>query len=358
MSSKDFSQIDVSQHPDLQRLIRRMMKNENLYVHDRHDRRGNTALHLAAEYDRLDLAEALMDAGLNAHALNGFYETPLHVVKSPEMADLLLANEAEIHATERSRLTPFLTAVRADHVDVASFLLDRGAKLDDETGSGSNAFYFARSAAMATLLVRHGLDVNKAGWCGWTPLHCATNSGNPDVVEILIDAGAEIHSRDDSGQTPLHKAMTAHRVEAGKALLRRGANPDARDDFGRTPLQLAAHYGAGIEVMQMFIDAKADVNAKDNGGNTALHWLNTRDECGRLPKNALADFLVKNGADVFARNKDGEMPAHPRVEKLRIEKQRKHLQKHLAQVPTPSQVNASVGQGNNEVIPRKTRGRL
>ena len=52
------------------------------------------------------------------------------------------------------------------------------------------------------------------------------------------------------------------------------ANPaeiDKGDKFGRTPLMFCV-LGDRIECAELLLKAAADVNKKDAGGRTAMHW--------------------------------------------------------------------------------------
>src|SRR5437660_7505846 len=46
------------------------------------------------------------------------------------------------------------------------------------------------SAAIA--LIEAGIDINKAGDLGYTPLHVACMQGNSKMIEMLIDCGADL----------------------------------------------------------------------------------------------------------------------------------------------------------------------
>lgn len=165
-----------------------------------------------------------------------------------------------------------------------------------------------------------------------------------DVLDGSFGGHTRVHERE-----PLRQALLERLVEGG-------ADVNARSVTGQTVLMNQCQYMfIREERLQTLLDLGADVHAKDQRGNTALHYLHTSDAPIPLANNCLADLLVKNGADVFARNQDGEMPSHPRVQALRIEKQREHLEKHLAQVPTPAQVSASVGQGEGIETPKRRR---
>lgn len=48
---------------------------------------------------------------------------------------------------------------------------------------------------------------------GRTVLHTAAETGEIDILTILLDNSANINSQDDIGRTPLHRAMRAQKDE-------------------------------------------------------------------------------------------------------------------------------------------------
>jgi ankyrin repeat protein len=62
----------------------------------------------------------------------------------------------------------------------------------------------------------------------------------------------------------------------------------------------------GYEIVKFLIEKGADINIRDNKGNTLMHY-------SVLPygNNPLViDLLLKKGMDVNGRNRDGETPLH------------------------------------------------
>ena len=114
-----------------------------------------------------------------------------------------------------------------------------------------------------------------------------------------------------------------------KGLLASGANIDARSrgshTDGMTMLILAVWHRWGRESVQLLIDSGADVNAKDERGNTALIYATEARPAINL---AVTEMLVKAGADVNTTGEDGmtalmyaAMHDDPRVVKRLLEAQ-------------------------------------
>jgi ankyrin repeat protein len=90
----------------------------------------------------------------------------------------------------------------------------------------------------------------------------------------------------------LHFAAQDGNIARVRELLAEGYDPDAFDDLAKTPLQYAAEQEQ-IEVMNLLIEAGADVNAHDEAriGNTPL-----REVAGQCSYEA-AKLLIDAGAD-------------------------------------------------------------
>jgi len=110
-----------------------------------------------------------------------------------------------------------------------------------------------------------------------------------------------------------------------------------KDDDGWTPLHEAAGKGHNKEVAELLIDNGADVNARDEDGDTPLDWADRRNQtattallrkhggktgeelgAGITPlqqvardgHKEIAELLIAEGADVNAKNDYGWTPLH------------------------------------------------
>lgn len=75
------------------------------------------------------------------------------------------------------------------------------------------------------------------------PLNSAIASGNPRIVELLLDAGADPDIAQQSGITPLHSASHKGDADICEILIKNGAGIMVRSDDGRTAIDFATEMG-------------------------------------------------------------------------------------------------------------------
>ena len=82
-------------------------------------------------------------------------------------------------------------------------------------------------------------------------------------------------------------------MEIVELLIAKGADVNMRDDSGQTPL-LNATSGGHKEIIELFIAEGADVNAKGYDGMTPLHVA------ALYGRKEIAELFIAKGADVNA----------------------------------------------------------
>lgn len=68
------------------------------------------------------------------------------------------------------------------------------------------------AAGIARTLLAQGADPNRQQEGGWTPLHAAAQSGDPELVSLLLEHGADRDLANDAGQTPLDLAVAREHI--------------------------------------------------------------------------------------------------------------------------------------------------
>jgi len=81
-------------------------------------------------------------------------------------------------------------------------------------------------------------NINATNAVGDNALHCVIVWGDLEAAQILIENGIDIQKHGEHGYTPLHTACQFGRKEIVELLLRHGADPDARTQ-GDLPFTVA-----------------------------------------------------------------------------------------------------------------------
>jgi ankyrin repeat protein len=268
--------------------------------------------------------------------------TPLHLAANKNVAEVLLANKAVVDARDDHGRTPLNWAIQSGRYDVVELLLAKGAEVNAKDDTGRTSLHLAAVNSghkgrkeVVELLLAKGADVNAKDDHGLTPLFWAAACGDQVVVELLLAKGADINAKNNNGVTPLHMAISNRRRPDFVEFLRQHGGQDSastntppkgihsavltgnlemvqtllqaspnfaveKDDKGRTPLHYAAMVGR-LDIAELLVANKADVNARDNHGVTPLHLASDK---------AMAELLLANKADVHARNEEGRTPLH------------------------------------------------
>jgi len=101
--------------------------------------------------------------------------------------------------------------------------------------------------------------------------------------------------------TPIIEAAEDGDLARVQALLNNRADVNAKDNYKQTALHFASQNGHK-EVVVLLIANGADVNASRFDGETPLHWALSHD------RDEIAELLIAEGANVTAKSEYGETP--------------------------------------------------
>ncbi|NOT68393.1 MAG: hypothetical protein HOP04_08730 [Methylophilaceae bacterium] len=177
-------------------------------------------------------------ADINTHAPNNGM-TPLHYAASlgyRDVAEVLLVKGANIDAKDAQNATPLYFAIMADHSDMVSMLLEKEANNNAVGIEGVTLLHLAvasrqdesgkllGSQKIAKLLISRGANINAKTKSGNSPLHLvARYTGEVEVAKLLIDKGAEVNALDNDSHTPLYYATEQGNTDVAEILIQHGA---------------------------------------------------------------------------------------------------------------------------------------
>ncbi|UPL01629.1 hypothetical protein LCI18_012563 [Fusarium solani-melongenae] len=338
------------------------------------DNFGNTPLHWAIPY--AGITRLLLEHGGNPDSPNNTKQTPLHWSAQAGLeaaTELLLQHGANANAQDEHGVTPLHAAVLGGHEAVANLLLLNGANADvmDQDGwtplhaaivkqhgalqnhlapqTQNRAIFFNQmtermSDESERALLEEMAENKSHGSTVVSGLRSAVNSGYRQRVLALLDSGADIDAQDRIGDsTALTHAAWLGRDDLVELLLEKGADPNRREQHGRTALHIAVkhgyssiitmlvEYGADVDAMvhswtplllaakhwwfqipNYLIKKRANVNAADYHGRTALHWTAHNGD------KRLAQLLLERGAHLNARDRWGKTALQWAVENWQV----------------------------------------
>ena len=157
--------------------------------------------------------------------------------------------------------------------------------------------------------LNEGVDINGKLGLGYTPLLCASEKNvSVSVIKLLLNNGANIEEKDilDHSTPLVHAICSNPNKEIVKTLLEYGASLEEKSGESRlTAFQWAAATGISKSSLELLLEYGAEIDTPDSRGSTPLMMA-----CYQNPKEEIALFLIKNGANIKIKDKEGRDALH------------------------------------------------
>ncbi len=244
--------------------------------------------------------KALLAAGADINTKEeGTDKTPLYIASEngfEGIVDILLSHTTEKDVNKRPVIdakiatghTPLIIASGKGYTDIVKKLVDKKASLSAQTkdykftalhfaiwaGKVPTAVYLIENSPKKSLEIRDLFND--------TPLLLACDPSRDPIDPDMVEG----------------RLANADRTKIIQALLDRDVNINAYDGVN-TPLILLLQANKNALALKMIHKPSIDVNAKDNGGNTAMHYAKSK---------IIIDALRLKGAQIDPKNNHNTTP--------------------------------------------------
>jgi len=286
--------------------------------------KGDTALVLAARQNRLDMLEVLLQAGASlatrdlplSRLLNGNgYEGRANA----QTLLWLIERGARIDPwpNERSNALHELfgsSLSRQEFERLRDAMLARGCNLDVRDAQGRTLLMQAGPINQRILLAA-GANAHLRDHDGMTAMHYVRSAEQPALLQAQgLDINDLSQPQDPKEATrPLHRLLSRHWAKEPaelaalvQTLLEQGANPSLPDGAGNNAWSHCRHAECA-EVLNKHLTF--DPAQSDGHGRSLLHWR-ARDGYLEPHERALVVWYVQHGLNVNAQDNNGETALH------------------------------------------------
>lgn len=267
----------------------------------------------------IEAINLLINAGADPNLQNVYGRSALMFVVdhywiwNPEVAQVLVSRGAQLDLRNRDGETALMLATfRPEAVD---FLIKAGANPNIQTNDGYTPLMRAiwnmqndAATCLQSFDIILGANPNLEIEMVPPPLYLedgvrtaldlAVRHSNKEIVKKLLNAGAKIDGNQRSAL--IAATMADNKYEIAELLINAGAQINFKDQFGNTPLIYSVRKNDGNRLFNLIFEKGALLDIQNKDGNTALilaAYENARDSVLKL---------LKAGANPNIQGKNGE----------------------------------------------------
>lgn len=242
----------------------------------------------AIETGKIDIVKALITAGADVNARRKFDRQPtvFSAIHHPKILQFLIDKKVNLTPPFDGGNTILHHAARQHCYEAIEILVKNGVLIDSRNTNGETPLHLTYDVKTTTTLLNLGANVNITSNGGGKPFYGRTNIV---VLKAFIKAGANINEVSPGAWPLLHQAIWAANKELILFLINEIAvSIHQKEQNGRTPLLFAIERG-DTDTVELLLKKGADINARDNQGQTAL-------SIARKHHQELVEWLIARGA--------------------------------------------------------------
>ncbi|RDD36842.1 Transient receptor potential cation channel subfamily A member 1 [Trichoplax sp. H2] len=340
-------------HPKVIKLIlmEAQRQSKAKFIVNYPDFEKTTPLHRIAFYGSRNSCQILIEYGADIHLEDISGKTAIHIAalfKNIEVAQLLMeyveksGQQNLMKELDNNGFTPFHIAVSSGCIELTDLFFNNNTFVEEQTSQMLTPIHIAAKNGfcdIAELLIKHHCNVNATDNLGKTALHHAATSNDSKMIEIILENSGELEAVDKNEMTPLLLAAYRGRKKSVKCLLDHYANILAQDLCGRTAMHLVAHQ-QNTAILKLIMESNGEqlIHLPDKNGVTPLFIAAEQGSVATLKelwakspkadvqdqyKNTILHVAAKNNhrdtvwyilkcisQDINARNNFGQRPIH------------------------------------------------
>ena len=277
---------------------------------------SNTLLHKACKMEAMETVKCLLESSCDTNCKNKFGETAIQVtpITNTSIIRMLVEKGASPNDTNRNGDSLLHIACRENCSETVKCLLEAKCNPNCKNKGRLAPIQVIDSEAEHVTdiiheLIQHGADANvKYPEDGSTILHYACRYGIFLIVKYLLKMKCDPNCKNMAGETPLHVTTVWKEgsLKYVKELIEGGADPNIPDNDGNTLLHHACKIVQVPEAMKCFnylLEAKCDTNCRNKDELTPIQVTN--------PGNTyVIGKLIRNCADVNVKDDVGDTVLH------------------------------------------------
>lgn len=225
-----------------------------------------------------------------------------------DIAEILLNFGAELPPSrfDLLKVSPqeFVDKYDQKHSHIIPKFSSAAVNPEDRDNFGRTIFFLRAAEGdnfQVLYLANEGRNINAINYAGLTPLMVAANNGLDSTVRLILSFKPAIDVKSHFQISALGYALYENKLECAQVLIEAGADIEGWQGSNFEPPLHIALYKQMMEIVDLLLLKKANVNSRSRSGVTPLH-VAAQNCPDKIPA------LVKAGACLDSRSYSGLMP--------------------------------------------------